>query len=198
MRILALFAFLIALFLSPPPTSAGQQALPPQPGKGQAVCVAVVANASAKSAFVERMTERLTKSLKDNKLIALMLDSSTTTQHKLEPTAENGDESRQKDCDYILLTQILDPQAHPLEPQMPTISIGGRVPGTDASDPMGGSSGPVYRDNLRISFALFRRGQWKPVLDTFIQERPSGNVSDSLLPAMDREANRVSHEVNKN
>jgi len=57
MRILALFAFLIALFLSPPPMSAGQQALPPQPGKGQSICVAVVANASAKSAFVERMTE---------------------------------------------------------------------------------------------------------------------------------------------
>jgi hypothetical protein len=198
MRILALFIFSIALFLSPLPMSAWQEALPPQPGKGQAVCVAVVANTSAKSLFVERMTERLTKGLKDSKLKALMMDSATTTLHKLEPTAENGDESRQKDCDYILLTQIVDPQARPLDPQMPTISIGGRVPSTDASDPMGGSSGPVYRDNLKISFALFRRGQWKPVLDTYIQERPSGNVSDSLLPAMDREANRVSHEIDKN
>jgi|GEM_PF-1522850 len=198
MRMRALFAFLIALFLSPPPTSAWQQALPPRPGKGQAICVAVVANASAKSAFVERMTERLTKSLKHNKLIAPMMDSSTTTQHKLDPTAENGEESRQKDCDHILLTQILDPKAHPLEAQMPTISIGGRAPSVDADDPMDGSSGPVYRDNLKISFALFRRGQWRPVLDTFIQERPSGNVSEGLLPTMDREANRVSHEVDKN
>jgi hypothetical protein len=198
MRILAVFAFSIALFLSPPPSSAWQQALPPLPGEGQAICVAVVANASAKSAFVERMTERLSKSLKDHKLKALMMDSATTPQRKLEPTAENGEESRQKDCDYILLTQILDPQAHPLEPQMPTISIGGRVPSIDASDPLGGSSGPVYRDNRKIGFALFRRGQWKPVLDTFIQERPSGDVSDSLLPAMDREANRVSHEVSQN
>jgi DNA-binding transcriptional regulator YbjK len=113
MRLLAGFAVLIARFLSPPPASAWQQALPPQPGKGQAICVAVVANAGAKSAFVERMTERLTKSLKDNKLKALMMDSATTPQRKLEPTAENGEESRQKDCDSILLTQILDPQAHP-------------------------------------------------------------------------------------
>ena len=149
MRIGARFAFLIALFLSPPPASAWQQALPPQPGKGQAICVAVVADASAKSAFVERMTERLTKSLKDNKLKALMMDSATTPRRKLEPTAENGEESRQKECDYILLTQILDPQAHPLEPQMPTISIGGRVPSIDASDPLGGSSGPVYRDKSK-------------------------------------------------
>jgi hypothetical protein len=81
---------------------------------------------------------------------------------------------------------------------MPTISIGGRVPSIDASDPLGGSSGPVYRDNLKIGFALFRIGQWQPVLDTSIQERPSGNASDSLSPAMDREANRVSHEVNRN
>jgi len=198
MRILSPFAFSIALLLSPLSVSAWQQAFPPPPGKGQAICVAVVANASAKSIFVERMTQRLTKNLKDNKVKALMMDSATTTQHKLEPSAENGEESRHKDCDYILLTQILDPQAHPLDPQMPTISIGGRVPSTDASDPMGGSSGPVYRDNLKISFALFRRGQWKPILDTYIQERPSGNVSDSLLPAMDREANRVSHEMNKN
>src|ERR1700736_3489872 len=104
------------------------------------------------------MTERLTKSLKNNKLKALMMDSATTTQRKLEPTAENGQESSQKDCDYILLTQILDPQAHALEPQMPTISIGGRVPSIDASDPLGGSSGPVHRDNLKIGSALFRLG----------------------------------------
>ena len=57
--------------------------------------MAVVANASAKSAFVGRMTERLTKSLKDNKLKALMMDPRTTAQRKLEPTAESGEESHQ-------------------------------------------------------------------------------------------------------
>jgi hypothetical protein len=88
--------------------------------------------------------------------------------------------------------------ANPLEPQMSTIN---RRTGSERRYER--SHGRIvrtalYRDNLTISFALFRRGQWKPVLDTFIQERPSGHVSDSLLPAMDREANRVSHEVNKN
>ena len=110
---------------------------------------------------------------------------------------ENGEESKDKECDYVLLTQIVDPKAHPLDPQMPQISIGGKVPSVDASDPPSGSSGPGYRDNLQISFVLFRSGRWKPVLDAFLRGQPSGNVSDSLLPAMDREANRVSHELNK-
>jgi len=62
---------------------------------------------------------------------------------------------------------------------------------------MGGSSGPVYRDNLQVSFALFPMGRLKPVLDTVILAQPSGNLSDNLLSAMDRESNRVSHELRK-
>jgi hypothetical protein len=34
-------------------------------------------------------------------------------------------------------------------------------------------------------------------LDTYLLERSSANVSDSFLAAMDREANRVSHELKK-
>ena len=63
--------------------------------------------------------------------------------------------------------------------------------------PMGGSSGPVYRENLQVAFALFRIGRFKPVLDTYVLERASANVSDTLLPAMDHEANRVDHELKK-
>jgi hypothetical protein len=62
---------------------------------------------------------------------------------------------------------------------------------------MGGSSGPVHRENLQLAFALFRIGRFKPVLDTYVLERPSANVSDSLLPAMDHEANRVGRELKK-
>lgn len=118
-------------------------------------------------------------------------------EHPLELTTENGEEAKQKECDYVLLSQIRDPRQHPFEPQMPEISIGGRVPSVDASDPMGGSSGPVYRQNLQVAFALFRIGRLKPILDTVVLERPSANVSDTLLPAMDHEANRVGHELRK-
>jgi hypothetical protein len=159
--------------------------------------VAIITNASTISVFVECLTERLTKGLQKNKTNAVMMDSATTTQGKLQPTLENGEESREKECDYVLLAQIRDPRARPFEPQMPTVSIGGRVPSVDASDPLGGSSGPVYRDNLQVAFALFRRARPKPDLDTLIQERPSANVSDTFLSAMDRVANRVSHELNK-
>ena len=67
----------------------------------------------------------------------------------------------------------------------------------DASDPLGGSSGPVYRENLQISFAVFLNGRFSPILDTLIYDRPSANVSDTLELAMDRVANRVSAEVHK-
>jgi hypothetical protein len=104
---------------------------------------------------------------------------------------------KENECDYVLLSQIRNPSQHPLEPQSPEISIGGRVPSVDASDPLGGSSGPVYRENLQVAFALFRIGRFKPVLDTYVLERPSANVSDTLLGAMDHEANRVGHELKK-
>jgi len=168
------------------------QDLPPQPKSEAKICVATVANASTTRAFVERLTKRLTESLKQNKIKAETMDSRTTDKHPLELSTDNGDEAKQKECDYILLSQIRDPRQHPLEPQLPEISIGGRVPRVDASDPS-----PVYRENLQVAFALFRIGRFKPVLDTVVLERPSANASDTFLPAMDHEANRVSHELKK-
>ena len=173
------------------------QDLPSQPKAGAKVCVATVENASATSAVVERLTDRLTKSLKQGKFNALSMDSQTTDKYPLEMSTHNGEEAKQKECDYVLLTQIRDPREHPLEPQPPQISIGGRVPSIDASDPLGGSSGPVYRENLQVAFALYRIGRFKPVLSTYVLERPARNVADSLLPAMDHEANRVGHELKK-
>lgn len=178
-------------------TAAAQNEIPSQPKAGGKICVANVANASTTSAFVERLTERLTKSLKQNKLNAVAMESATTEGYPLQLSNDNGDEAKQKECDYVLLSQIRDPKQHPFEPQPPQISIGGRVPSVDASDPLGGSSGPVYRDNLQVAVALFRIGRFKPVLDTYVLERPASSVSDTLLSAMDKEANRVDHELKK-
>jgi hypothetical protein len=169
---------------------------PPSPSKsGAKLCVATVGNASTTSAFVERLTERLTKNLKQNKINAVGMDSRTTDKPPLEVSIENGDEAKQRECDYILLSQIRDPRQHPSEPLSQEISIGGRVPSIDASD--SGSSGPVYRENLEVAVALFQMGQFKPLLDTIVLERPSKNVTDTLMAAMDREANRVDHELKK-
>lgn len=173
------------------------QDLPTKPKTGAIVCVATVSNTSSRSALLDRLTERLAKDLRDDKTKAVAMDSSTTMDHKLHPTGENGEEAKSKDCDYILLTQIVDPKARPFDPQSPQISIGGRVPSIDASDPMGGSSGPMHRDNLQISFALFPMDRVKPLLDTVILAQPSGNVSDNLLTAMDRESNRVTGELKR-
>jgi hypothetical protein len=84
-----------------------------QPAK---VCVAVVGNASTTSAFLEHLTERLVKSLKQNKVGAVAMDSSTSSRYPLQLSKENGHESQQKNCDYVLLTQIRDPRQHPLDP----------------------------------------------------------------------------------
>jgi hypothetical protein len=95
-----------------------------------------------------------------------------------------------------LLTQIVDPKTRPFDPQSPQISIGGKVPSVDASDPLGGSSGPVYQDNLQISFALLPMDR-QTRGGTVIIAQLSGNASDNLLTAMDRESKRVGHELNK-
>jgi len=187
------FAVLYSLgFLAVASMIVAQDEIPSQPKSGAKVCVAIVGNASTTSAFVERLTDRLTRSLKQDKINAVTMDSRTTDKHPLQLSTDNGKEAKQKECDYVLLSQIRDPRQHPLEPQLPEISIGGRVPRVDASDPS-----PVYRENLQVAFALFRIGRFKPVLDTVVLERPSANASDTFLPAMDHEANRVSHELKK-
>jgi hypothetical protein len=122
------------------------------------VCVALVSNRTTTSLFVERLTERLAKSLAQNKLVAVAMDSATTDDRELHPTLANGEELKRFECDYLVLTQVTNPKANLTEPRIPSITIGGRVPSTDASDPMGGQSGPVYRDDLEIDIALFRPG----------------------------------------
>src|SRR5579864_5242496 len=184
---------LFLLLLSATALPAWPQDAPFHPKPGAKVCVATVSNTSARAAMLDRLTERLSRNLRDDKIDAVGMDSSTTMDHKLHPTRENGEEAKGNECDYVLLSQIVDPKKHPLDPQSPQISIGGRVPSIDASDPMGGSSGPVYRDNLEISFALFSMDRIKPVVETVILAQPSGNVSDNLLSAMDRESNRIVH-----
>src|SRR5437660_12929211 len=82
------------------------QDLPSHPKPGAAICVAVISNMSARSAMLERLTQRLTKNLKDEKIKALAMDSRTTTDPQLHPTQENGEEAKSNECDYMLLTQI--------------------------------------------------------------------------------------------
>lgn len=155
------------------------------------VCVAVVADASTTSASVEQMSARLVRSLKQDKVDALGMDSRTTMQYPLRFSKDNGEESQQKGCDYILLTQLRDPREHPWEPHLPEISIGGPVPSTDAADE--GPAGP----NLHVAFALFHSGRFEPVLDTYVLDRPGTNVAIRFWHAMDMEANRITSELKK-
>lgn len=161
------------------------------------VCVAGISNRTATSLFEERMAARLTKSLIQNKLAGVAMDSFTTDNRELYPTVANGEEMKRQKCDYVVVTQVRDPRIDGSQPRVPPVAIGGRVPSTDASDPMGGQSGPVYRDDLEIDFALFRAGSFDATTNASILEKPSANVSDSLIQAMDRVANRVAHDLKK-
>jgi hypothetical protein len=172
------------------------QDLPPQPKEGAKVCVAIVGNASTQPALVERLTERLTKSLKSNNVRAVTMDSRTTTNRDLRPTEENGSESRESGCDYILLTQISATHNSLIDPHGSTVSIGRPAPDIDASNP-DMRRNPFGRDIAQMNFSLFRNGRFKPVLDSHLPAQSSENVADSFLLLMDRVANRVAHEVKK-
>ena len=185
----------VLLLLTSPLPSWSKESSPPE--AHPKVCVALISNRTTTSLFVERMTERLTKSLVQNKLAAVAMDSATTDERELHPTLANGEELKRQECDYLVLTQVANPKTNLTEPRVPSIVIGGRTPSSDASDPMGGRSGPVYRDNLEINFALFRPGKVSAVINTTIVAQPSANVSDSMVQTMDRVANRVSHALKK-
>ncbi len=62
---------------------AWSQELSSQPETGGKVCVAGVNNRTGKSLFVERMTERLARSMNESKLIAVVRDSATTSDREL-------------------------------------------------------------------------------------------------------------------
>lgn len=160
------------------------------------VCVAVVDNASAVSAYVERLTERLVKNLQRGKVEAVAMESSTTKERTLTPTRQNTDEAGDKQGNYTLLTQIVEVRAHPAAPQT-SKRDGATVPSLDAADPLSGGSGPVYREDMEIAFALFRISKYEPVLDTDVLEPASANVSDTFLAGMARIANRVTHDIKK-
>jgi hypothetical protein len=64
------------------------------------VCVAIVDNASAVSAYVERLTERLVTNLQRGKVDAVAMESSTTKERTLRPTRQNTDEAEDKQCNY--------------------------------------------------------------------------------------------------
>ena len=167
-----------------------------QSNEGPKVCVAVVANASAVSADLDRLTERLVNSLnKKERRDAVAMDSSTTMSRQLRPTRQNSDESDDKQCDYTLLTQVVESRAHPGAP--PGLHPSGPVvPDLDASATRPGSTSlPPSREEMEIHFALFRRGRVDPVVDTSILQAASSSVSDTFMAGMDRIASRAGHEI---
>ena len=190
---------LLLLFIVAGTTALFGQAYDSEANGSGKVCVAAVTNMSTGNAVVERMTERLSTNLKQSHIDAVTMESSTTTQRKLQPTGENREEAKTKECDYVLLTQVVNRKAGSLEQPTPTvgISVGRPGPGLDASDPMHPSPFPVHRDDLLIGFALFRIDRPKSVVDTQIAVTPSGQGPESLTPAMDRESSRVVAELKK-
>ena len=185
----------VAMFLAVVTARLLGQSAPSKPPAPR-ICVAGVANASTVSADLGRLGDRLVAGLKRNKFDAVTMDSSTSMNRRLPPTRDNSDEAGAKQCDYTVLTRIVENRAHPAA--SPTARPGGpTVPSIDAADTMGGNSGPVYREEMEMDFALFRTSRADPLFDTSILERASAGVSDTFQSAMDRIASRVTHEIRK-
>ena len=185
-------AFLVLAALA----ALAQNELPPQPAKKNAkLCVAIVGNASTTPALEERMTARLVQTLKDMRVNVEGMDSRTTMQHRITMTSDNSAESRDKECDYVLLTQLTEPRLQPNALDMPTIQIGKRAPNVDASGPL--DSTQEQRESLEVVFVMFRNGRLKPVVDTSVPAYSIHHVAEDFLPAMDREASRIAREFNK-
>jgi len=153
--------------------------------------VAEVNNRTATSLMTDRLTERLARNLTSKKRKAVAMQSRTTGQHDLRPTAENSEEAKQLECNYLVLTQVTDPRSNPTDLAGPQISIGGRRPSIDTGDP----NGSTARDSLEINFALYRTGSLEPLLQTSLRDEPSDTIAASLTQGIDREANRIEHEL---
>ena len=70
------------------PLAALPQDIPSHPKPVGKVCVATVSNLSARGALVDRLTERVSKDLRDDKINAVTMDSSTTTTTNFIPPAK--------------------------------------------------------------------------------------------------------------
>ena len=186
--------FRLCVFLS---VSLSSIALIAQSSEPSKVCVAVVSNASTASADLDLLTQRLVKALKKNRQDAIAMDSNTTMEHRLWPTRQNTDEAEDKQCEYTVLTRIVENRAHPAAPPMGRPG-GPIVPDLDASATQPGStSAPPIREEMQIDFALFRERKVDPVIDSSIFQAASQGVSDSFMAGMDRIASRVSREMKK-
>ena len=68
----------------------------------------------------------------------------TGSSIKLRPTLENSEEMKSKECAYLVLTMVTGSSKYAGLSRDNEISIGhARMPSIDASDLMGGQSGPV-------------------------------------------------------
>lgn len=155
------------------------------------ICVAEINNRTATSLMTDRLTERLARNLTSKERKAVAMQSRTTDRRDLRPTVENSEEAKQLECNYLVLTQVTDPRSNPTDLAGPQIAIGGRRPSPDSGDPVGAS----VRDSLEIDFALYRTGSPEPLLQTRLLDEPSSTIALSLTQGMDREANRIGHEL---
>jgi hypothetical protein len=187
------FIFIIVIALA---SVALSQEFPAHPKADRKICVAVVSNMSGHVAVTTRLTDRLSKDLRDVKIKAVSMDSSTTMERRLHLTPDNGEEAKSKGCDYIVLTQIMDLRMNSAEPQSARITVGRKGSNVDPSDASSSASSESNREDLQIDFALFPTDRVESAMDAAVAG-PFGNAPDDLMSAMDRESNRISHELKK-
>lgn len=169
------------------------QHLPDQPKPEGSVCVAQLVNLSTEFAQEPQLATRLIANFKRLKISVVAMESRTPSRQRLAPDADTGTEARDKNCDYILLTQIVTLHRG-LGLNTSPESIGARrIPSTDASE----NGRDRALNDVQLRFTLFRLGRLDPIVDDAISSLNSTSTNYNLEEDVDREASRVRRELGK-
>lgn len=156
--------------------SSAQQTPAASTAKLAKLCVAAVGNGSLKPIQVNEVKAELMKDLLAEGLNAESTSTATLVAKRLELSGNNQESIRLRKCDYMLLTSVDSPNV-----------------GKQSAKPANGTAdnSPVSGDELLLSFALFKKGVEKPLIDTAVNTSGASTPTQSIVNVVAKEAGQV-------
>ena len=138
------------------------------------LCVAAVGNGSLKPIQVNEVKAELMKDLLATGLNAESTSTATQVAKKLEISGNNRESIRLRKCDFMLLTSVDSSNA-------------GKQSAQSATETAAAASG----NELLLSFALFKKGVEKPLIDTAVNASSAATPTQSIVDVVPKEAEQV-------
>jgi hypothetical protein len=136
------------------------------------LCVAAVGNGSLKPIQVNQVKDELMKDLLATGLNAEAAATTTLVAKKLELSGNNRESIHLRKCDYMLLTSVDSATA-------------------------GKEGAPGSGNQLLLSFALFKNGVVKPLIDTALSGSDASTPTQSILDVVPKESDQVHTVLSK-